>query len=101
MWCVQTVFCYEIVHRVNKSADIQCCECLACRVGCVTMTMTVEMVLMRGSSATPSIRPAALQSSPARTSSVSECHTGVMVKMTAAITLMKLLVPVSTSWLSE
>jgi hypothetical protein len=62
------------------------------------MTMIVAMDLMRASSATPSIRLAVLQSLPVRTSSVLECHTGVMVKMTAVITLMKLVVPVSTSW---
>ena len=65
------------------------------------MTMIVVMGLTRGRSATPSIRPAVLQSLHARTSSVSEHHTGVMVKMTAVITLMKSVVPVSTSWLSE
>jgi hypothetical protein len=61
------------------------------------MTMTVVMVLMRGSSATPSTRPAALWSLLARTSSVFEPHTAVMVKMTVVIILMKLVVPVSTS----
>jgi hypothetical protein len=99
--CVQTLFCYDVVHHMNKFPDIRYCVCLFGRVGCVTMTMIVVMDLMRGSFATPSIRPAVLQSLPARTSSVSECHTGVMVKMTAVITPMKSVVPVSTSWLSE
>ena len=67
----------------------------------MTMTMIVVMDLMKGSSATLSTRPAVLQSLHARTSSVSEHHTDVMVKMTAVITPMKSVVPVSTSWLSE
>jgi hypothetical protein len=100
MWYVQTFFSYKVLDHVKKLSDIQCNASVTGRVGYVTMTMTVEMVLMRGSSATHSIRHAALQSLPARTSSVSGLHTGVMVKMTVVITLMKLAVLVSTSWLS-
>jgi hypothetical protein len=99
--CVHILFCYQTVHHVNKLfSDIQYCECLSGRDGCVTMTMIVVMDLTRASYATPSIRLAVLRSLPVRTSSVSEHHTGVMVKMTAVITLMKSIVPVSTSWFS-
>lgn len=61
------------------------------------MIMTVVMVLMKESSATPNIRPAALWSLPARTLSVLEPHTTVMVKMIVVITLMNLIAQVSTS----
>jgi hypothetical protein len=63
----------------------------------VTTIMTVGMVLMRGSSAAHSTRPAALLSLHVRTSNVLEPHTAVMAKMIVVIILMKLIVPVSTS----
>lgn len=60
------------------------------------MIMTVVMVLMKESSVTPSIRPAALWSLPARTSNVLEPYTTAMVKMIVVITLMNLIAAVST-----
>jgi hypothetical protein len=63
----------------------------------VTMIMTVGMVLMRGSSATLSTRPAALSSLHVRTSNVLELRTVVMAKMIVVTILMKLVVPVSTN----
>lgn len=61
------------------------------------MIMTVGMVLMKGSSATHSTRPAALLSLLVRTSSALEPHIAVMAKMIVATILMKSVVPVSIS----
>jgi hypothetical protein len=62
----------------------------------VTTIMTVGTVLMRGSSAAHSTRPAAHSSLHVRISNALEPHIAVMVKMTVATILMKLVVPVST-----
>jgi hypothetical protein len=85
-------------HLENiKSHSKSLCD----RVGCVTMITIVGTVLTKGSSATHSTRPAALSSLHVRTSNVLEPHTAVMAKMIVVITLMKLVVPVSTSQSSE